>query len=119
MSGLDRHLELLEDVQAKVAAMAMAEFSADERRGSFFGRRVADMLADEWGGQSIYMPKDVARRCLKRNIRLFDEFNGSNVAELARKYGLSEQRVYAVIKAERARRRSRQLTLPGVPEGGE
>ena len=118
MSGIDRHLELLEDVQAKVAAMVRAEFSADERRGSLFGRRVADMLADEWGGQSIYVPKDVARRCLKRNVRLFDEFTGSNVAELARKYGLSEQRVYAVIKQERARRRARQLILPGVPEEG-
>ena len=40
---------------------------------------------------------------------------GDNISELARKFGLSEQRAYAIIAEERARRRLRQGTLPGVP----
>ena len=41
-------------------------------------------------------------------------FDGQDTVELAQKYGLTQQRVYAILKAERARRGSGQLRFPGL-----
>lgn len=111
----ERYAELLDDVAAKVAGMArcgcplMTEADAKD-----FGRRVADMLAEDWGGSSVYIPKNLASRFRHRDSQLYREFNGRNVVELAARYGLTQQRVYAILKAERARRGSGQLSLPGL-----
>ena len=72
------------------------------------------MLAEDWGGSSIYIPKNLAARFRKRDTTLYREFTGNNIAELAQKYGLTQQRVYAILKAERARRGSGQLRFPGL-----
>ncbi len=107
--------ELLADVATKVADMydaALADPSPPS--GAAFGERVANMLAEDWGGINIYIPKGKNRRLRQRNAQLWAEFTGDNISELARKFGLSEQRAYAIIAEERARRRLRQGTLPGV-----
>ena len=110
----ERYAELLDDVAAKVANMARCGLPLmDEAQAKDFGRRVADMLAEEWGGSSVYIPKNLASRFRRRDARLYREFTGQNVQELAQKYGLTQQRVYAIIKAERARRACAQLTFPG------
>ena len=115
----ERYAELLDDVAAKVASMARCGLpSVEEEAARAFGRRVADMLAEDWGGSSVYIPKNLASRFRKRAARLYREFTGHNVEELARKYGLTQQRVYAIIKAERSRRACAQLSLPGLI-GGE
>lgn len=108
----DRRAELLDDVAVKIARMATAATppmsEAEARR---FGQRVADMLAEDWGGSSVYIPKDLARRFRRRDASIYAEYTGANIDDLARKYGLTPQRIYAIIKAERRRRASRQLSL--------
>ncbi len=106
------YAELLDGVAVRVANMALPAVSEEEARA--FGRRVADMLAEDWGGSSVYIPKNLAARFHKRDAMLYREFTGSNIAELAQKYGLTQQRVYAILKAERARRGSGQLRFPGL-----
>lgn len=115
--------EMLDDIAAKVSAMFLATPPAvpstrqeAQTVAAEFGRRVADMLAEDWGGTSVYIPKDELRRLRKRNSRIYNEFNGGNVADIARKYGISEQRVYVVLKEERQRRRTSQQLLPGLSE---
>lgn len=115
--------EMLDDIAAKVSAMFLAMPPAvpstrqeAQTVAAEFGRRVADMLAEDWGGTSVYIPKDELRRLRKRNSRIYNEFNGGNVADIARKYGISEQRVYVVLKEERQRRRTSQQLLPGLSE---
>lgn len=111
----ERYAELLDDVAAKVATMARCGLPPmDEAQAKDFGRRVADMLAEDWGGSSVYIPKNLASRFRRRDALLYREFTGQNVQELAQKYGLTQQRVYAIIKAERARRAHAQLSLPGL-----
>lgn len=122
MNSADR-TEMLDDIAAKVSAMFLstppvgrANPKEMEALAAEFGRRVADMLTDDWGGTSVYIPKDKVRRLRKRNARIYAEFTGFNVAELARKYGISEQRVYILIKEERRRRRTGQQLLPGLSD---
>lgn len=107
--------ELLNDVADKVARMAQAATPPmNEAEAKNFGRRVADMLAEDWGGSSVYVPKDLARRFRRRDTSILQSFTGSNIEELARRYGLTPQRIYAIIKAERRRRAGRQCLLPGM-----
>ncbi len=68
---------------------------------------IADELATTWGGQQVYIPMDLARR----NAAIFKAFNGDNHHELARKFRTSTNHIYNIIKAERDRRRHRQLKL--------
>ncbi len=112
----DRYAELLDDVASKVASMARCLPAISDTDAGDFGRRVADMLAEDWGGSSIYIPKNLASRFRNRDARLYLEYNGNNISELARKYGITQQRVYAIIKAERARRTRRQPPLPGLSD---
>ncbi|MFD1244146.1 Mor transcription activator family protein [Paralysiella testudinis] len=50
-------------------------------------------------GQNIYIKKQNDEELLERNLQLFeDHSNGCSVPELARKYELSVQRVYGIIR---------------------
>ena len=113
----ERYSELLDDVAAKVASMARHGLPAvSDADAGEFGRRVADMLAEDWGGSSVYIPKNLASRFRRRDACLYREYTGDNINDLARRYGITPQRVYAVIKAERARRTRCQMALPGLAE---
>lgn len=71
------------------------------------GKQVADTLRDTWGGQHVYISYDRPRR----DALIFDEFTGDNHHELAEKYHMSTRNIYAIVKAEKDRRRHKQLTL--------
>lgn len=111
-----RGCDLLKDVEETVEATAAQEMRIRgllERKElasipKDLGRVVADRLAEEWGGQSVYIPMDNARR----NARLYNEFTGDNVHDLAKKYRLSLSAVYRIVADERSKRRTPQLTLP-------
>lgn len=103
-----RASELLSDLAAII--------DAESTYGSEgLGERVASRIAIEWGGQPLYLPMDKVRR----DGRIFAQFNGANYHELARTYRLSENTVRRIIAAERARRRHRQMLLPGVRNRAE
>ena len=106
--------ELLAGVEAAVSAvvrdvLARSGVKAGEAPAKA-AVAVGEHLIEIWGGQHIYFPRDIARR----NARIYDDFNGENVDELARKYRLSDSAIYSVIATERERRRIKQLTLPGI-----
>lgn len=65
------------------------------------------MIADEWGGQSFYIPLNLADRRSDRDAKIRAEFNGANFMELARKYNLSDSYVRRIIKRGQARRSGR------------
>ena len=109
--------ELLSDVAAKVGAMyRAAQEDAVPVEPEIFGQRVADMLADDWGGINVYIPKGKSDRLRRRNAHMWRDFSVKKIplADIARKYGLSEQRAYAVLAAERERNRQKQHSLPGM-----
>ena len=88
----ERYAELLDDVAAKVARMARCGLPPmEEEAARDFGRRVADMLAEDWGGSSVYIPKNLASRFRRRDALLYREFTGHNVQELAQKYYFEDE----------------------------
>jgi len=104
--------KLLEDIEDTIRA-EMVRVMSDKGvlRGLDHGviagdvaRAVANYIAFSWGGVQFYLPMDF----LRRQAMIYDEFDGSNHADLARKYGCSVQTVYKYLRAERARRQSRR-----------
>lgn len=77
------------------------------------GKRVTARIAVECGGQNVYFPSDKKRR----DAKIYEEHTGDNIPDLARRYRLSVQTVYQIIREERARRRLRQVVLPGLTMG--
>jgi Mor family transcriptional regulator len=59
------------------------------------------MLAETYGGITVYFPK--AERALQtiRNKRIVKEFNGGNITELAKKYNLTESWIREILKEQR------------------
>ncbi len=102
--------ELLDDVAAKVSTLLLPHVA--QGMADALGQRVADLLAEDWGGISVYVPKRTERRLAQRNARIYRAFTGDNVTDLAKEYGLSEVQVYTVIRAEREKRGMKQARLP-------
>lgn len=53
------------------------------------------------GGRQFYIPTAKVLEVGIRNNQLLQDFNGANVDDLARKYGLGIQQVYAIIRKQR------------------
>ena len=98
--------ELLQDLAAKVAEQVMASMQADAKHAQDIGDAVATAVARDWGGQNVYIPMDHAARLAERNAQIFARYTGDNVSQLAAEYRLSEQAIYRIITAMRARRKA-------------
>lgn len=72
-------------------------------------------LMAEYGGMSIYIPKDDRLERMERNDKIRSEFDGYNFRELAMKYGLTEVSIRSIVSDKvrelRARPMDGQLTL--------
>jgi Mor family transcriptional regulator len=73
-------------------------------------KKVAKSLVDHmrvtWGGSMLYFPKGNALDISDRDQALYDDFTGSNHDDLVRKYSLSLQAVYKIIRYVGAARRA-------------
>ncbi|MBB5017406.1 Mor family transcriptional regulator [Chitinivorax tropicus] len=93
--------ELLTDLAQHVAASLVELAKLDKDRSEQVGRVIADRMANHWGGQNIYFPMGLTQRTSDRDDQIYREFTGSNHAELARKYGVSLQWIYKIVKNKR------------------
>ncbi|EFB1759102.1 DNA-binding protein [Escherichia coli] len=71
------------------------------------GQAVANRMMQVWGGQNVYFPMGMVWKVSQRDQEIFREFNGRNHHELARKFGVSLQWVYSVVKRVRKEEISR------------
>lgn len=108
-----RHLasELLLDLATKLAAQARAAFGVEEEQARRFGEAVAGSIADDWGGQNVYIPMELSGKVKARNEQIYKEFTGDNASELGLKWRLAVQTIYQIIKLERSRNTPRQASL--------
>ncbi len=105
--GRGRGPELLLDLADKVADQ-LTRAGLDLDQATRIGSDIASSIAKDWGGQNIYVPLGLSIFLSKRDQEIYEEFNGSNHAVLARKHHVSEQWIYSIVKsahkAEIARR---------------
>jgi Mor family transcriptional regulator len=62
-------------------------------------------LAEHLGGMQIYFRKLEPFLMKKRDELIRQEFDGRNIGYLAKKYGLSERRIYEIIRMKEVRKK--------------
>jgi Mor family transcriptional regulator len=55
----------------------------------------------EFRGSTVYIPLLTATEKALLHMRIFDEYDGKNVNEIAKRHGMSVQNVYRIIKKQR------------------
>lgn len=100
--------ELLVDL-AEQCALALKEIAGlDKDKADQIGREIAERMAAHWGGQNLYFPMGLSYKLSQRDRQIYDDFTGANHSELARKYGISLQWVYKIVKTVRKEEMARQ-----------
>lgn len=89
--------DLLADL-AKHTVVAAKEFGLCEELAENLGMIVAMKISQSWGGLNVYMPKALELFACEREKQIYNEFNGVNHAYLAKKYNLSLQWIYKIVK---------------------
>jgi len=104
--------EMLNHMVALGRAMFSERLGIDEETATEVAREYAHQLATHFGGQLFYFPKDLALTLMRRDMRIFEEFTGTNHEELARRYNLTVARIYFIldrVRREDLARRQRKL----------
>lgn len=65
--------------------------------------RQLSSICKAFGGMQFYLPRGNQLENEIKHLHIWQDFNGDNVAELSRKYGLSMQHIYRVIAKMRNR----------------
>ena len=80
-----RRHELLEGVHLH-ARQTLIDMGIDPELADQAGCAISEMLANDWGGQLVNIPKDHHYRVGRRDLIIYEEFTGTNHDVLARKY---------------------------------
>lgn len=63
-------------------------------------------IGKEFGGENIYFPKidsHMSPWVKHKNQEIFEKFKEKGVKELAKEYGLTSERIYQIIREQRAK----------------
>lgn len=102
MSGLHKEPEVLVDIAAKAAALAKQLLGTPDDIAEAFGSELAQMMADEWGGQAPYIASGLFYKVSKRHREIYEAFTGSNHPQLAKQFGMSRVWIYKIVARMRA-----------------
>ncbi|WP_019672275.1 Mor transcription activator family protein [Psychrobacter lutiphocae] len=58
---------------------------------------LADRMTAHWGGSMLYVPKNTPAELHKRDLAIWQDFNGTNHHQLAQKYQLSMVTIYQIL----------------------
>lgn len=89
--------ELLNHLYVKIKNAGVAT-NLSEEESRLLAKKVTLDIAHDFGGEMIYIPKGILVHLTGRDLKIWQEFNGKNHNELARKYGVSVVWVYKILK---------------------
>ncbi|MEV3815988.1 Mor transcription activator family protein [Aeromonas salmonicida] len=90
-----------------VLAYELARGGMGPEQSKAQARKLALVQAHYMGGRAYYIPTGEHLKAALRDRAIWDEFNGRNIDQLARKHGLSVPQTYAVVAQQRQLNRSR------------
>lgn len=120
--ALKRH-EMLEELQA-VIARQLEEMGTPPDAASVIGSSAVGYLSTYWAGQVVTFPKDAQYKLTLKELEIYDQFDGRNKDDLARRYGMTPRGMGKLLKRIREKIRDQnaaaeaagQLDLIGHPE---
>lgn len=94
--------ELISDLADQVA-VKLVELGVALAKAADIGWHVGEHVREHWSGGAVrYIPKGVSYDLSRRDKKIYQDFTGANHRELARQHGLTEMRIYQIIKTARA-----------------
>lgn len=90
--------EILADLAKHIEIQLSQKAEIDNEKAKQIGVEVAQVISQRWGGEIIYIPRNLFVLLNERDLKIFNEFNGTNHRELAKKYQVSMQWVYQIVK---------------------
>ena len=120
--ALKRH-ELLEELQA-VIARQLEEMGTAPDAASVIGSSAVDYLSTYWAGQVVTFPKDAQYKLTLKQLEIYEQYDGRNKDDLARRYGMTPRGMGKLLKRIRDKIRAHgaaaeaagQLDMLGHPE---
>lgn len=94
--ALKRH-ELLEELLG-VIARELVEMDVAPDAASVTASSVVDHLSTYWAGQVISFPKDSRYKLTLKELEIYDQHNGNNYDDLARRYRMTPRGMRKLIK---------------------
>ncbi|XXQ55627.1 Mor transcription activator family protein [Xenophilus aerolatus] len=94
-----------------IIGIVREEIGMHEQLATMFAQALVRGLRRRLGGRELYIPAPSKE---ERNVAIARAFNGSNVDELTRRFGLSRTRVYEILAT--ARVLSCRVAQPQVPQ---
>lgn len=110
---LKRH-ELLEELQA-VIARQLEEMGTAPDAASVIGSSAVDYLSTYWAGQVVTFPKDAQYKLTLKELEIYDQFDGRNKDDLARRYGMTPRGMGKLLKRirEKIKKQNAAATAAG------
>ncbi|MBK3440762.1 DNA-binding protein [Pseudomonas sp. FSL R10-0765] len=96
-----RGTDLLSEAVAPIAEVIQQALGVNAELAESTSVEITMLFAHLWGGQVIYVPKGVLIQASKMHQKIFDDWTGRNHHEVAKKYGVSVQYVYRIVKRMR------------------
>ncbi len=88
---------LLIDLKDHTATL-LKEAKIDDSKSEQVANELMLHISSHWGGQMLYIGKDHAFHADKRDMQIYNEFNGNNHFELAEKFDLTVVYIYRIVK---------------------
>lgn len=89
---------LLEELRDYAFKLVQELKDIDEDLARQFSNELMYLVSQNWGGQSVYIIKDDTFIADQRDIEIYNDFNGHNHSELAKKYNLTVVYIYRIVK---------------------
>ncbi|MEQ9945193.1 Mor transcription activator family protein [Pectobacterium aroidearum] len=93
--------ELLVELSQHVADTVKNVTELDPKTAELVGNAVAKHMMTVWGGQNVYFPMGISWRASQRDLQIYEEFDGRNHSALAKKYNVSLQWIYKIVRTMR------------------
>jgi len=76
---------------------------AAQRQGGFdeaMAEQIERQVRADWGGDSVYVPKDAESRRLARNEKILADWQGGNrdIGRLSARYGLTPRQIRNIVR---------------------
>lgn len=78
--------------------LGLISHQIEEATASTIAMNTAEKIRTNFGGSMLYIPKGLDFDNTQRNQKIISEFNGKNHAELCKRYKISLQWLYKILK---------------------
>ncbi len=93
---------------ADINTEALIESGIDPENARKISLQAADSVRKAFGGTSVYLPRLFSLEVSKKHWEIFNNFDGTNTFELAKKYDLSIRQIEKILKRCRTEERQKR-----------